>query len=281
MAVPGMLLAYGIALRLGPGLRRRRARRRAGPDEHAQARGAATGRVCRRAPRARPGRSRAARRGRLLEPADGAEHLRPRHPLRPVADPGARHHPRDDGGRGARSSPSWSGCSADRGPTRRRPLPGWRSPPAYLEPVVAHQRYSDRPGARDRVHGSADRPFVADKGSWTAMIHRALRGASSASSRRSCMAARGPPPALPDAARGSGPRGVPSRPKSSFTVVTSFVVLAERDRRRDRAPGPTAPSVSDLTQLRQPGLADQGAVQRREAGAAARAATSSSTTTPR
>ena len=81
-----------------PGLRRRRADRRAGADEHAQARRAAAGRVCRGAPRARPDRSRPAGRRRVLEPADRAEHLHPRDPLRPVTHAGPRHHPGDHGG---------------------------------------------------------------------------------------------------------------------------------------------------------------------------------------
>ena len=87
MAVPGMLLAYGIALRLGPGFGggvpageltltsilklARPAGRRVGHGDLALGLDG----------------PRAARRRRVLEPADGAEHLRPRDPLRPRRRP--------------------------------------------------------------------------------------------------------------------------------------------------------------------------------------------------
>ena len=83
MAVPGMLLAYGIALRLGPGF-----------GGGVPAGELALTSILKLA--VQPvvayavahhalglDRSRAARRRRLLEPADGAEHLRARHSLRP------------------------------------------------------------------------------------------------------------------------------------------------------------------------------------------------------
>ena len=101
MAVPGMLLAYGIALRLGPGFGGEVPAAELALTSTLKLAVQPAGRVCRRPPRARPVRSRTARRGGLLEPADGAERLRARHPLRPIADPGARHHPRDDGRGGA------------------------------------------------------------------------------------------------------------------------------------------------------------------------------------